>query len=195
MTKSEFLLSLENELKNIPDYEKALDFYSEMIDDRIEDGMSEEDAINSLESIDSIRDRMINEIPLPTLIKEKASKPLSALNVVLLVLGFPFWFPLLFAAVLVVFSLYITAVFLVFSFYIVVFAFAFSGIIGFIAAFFHLASNPAYAVLNMGLSMIMVGLSILLIYPAIRLGQKSIKTTKQIIWKTKSLFVQKGGKS
>ncbi len=150
MTKSEFLGSLENELKGIPDYERIVDYYREMIEDRMEDGMSEGDAVANLDSIDSIRDRLIGETPLPKIINAKASRPISSLNVVLLIIGFPVWFPLLLSAGVVIFSLLVVAAALVFSFYAIVFALAFGGIVGFIAAFFRFGTNMPYAVFNIG---------------------------------------------
>ena len=46
MSKSEFLDVLRKELKSQPpqDVEESLNFYSEMIDDRMDEGLSEEDA-------------------------------------------------------------------------------------------------------------------------------------------------------
>ena len=43
MTKQEFLRELWNRLTELPqeDVEKSLDYYSEMIDDRVEDGLTE----------------------------------------------------------------------------------------------------------------------------------------------------------
>lgn len=56
MTKSEFILSLSEALALIPRSERVrvLEYYEEMIDDRIESGMSEEEAVAALGSIDEI---------------------------------------------------------------------------------------------------------------------------------------------
>ena len=47
MNKQEFLSALQNALAGLPkkDRQKTLAFYSEMIDDRMEDGMTEEEAV------------------------------------------------------------------------------------------------------------------------------------------------------
>ncbi len=193
MTKSEFLGLLENELKDIPDYERAIDYYREIIEDRMEDGTAEEDAVAGLDSIDTIRNRLIGETPLPALINAKVSKPISSLNVVLLIVGFPVWFSLLIAAGAVVFALFVTTAALVFSFFLLVFTLAIGGVAVFIAAFFHLGTNVPYGVLNIGASMMMIGGSILLINPALRFGQKSIEGAKWSLEKIKSLFIRKGG--
>ncbi len=47
MNKEEFLKTLERLLKGLPKQEnqKMLDYYAEMIEDRMEEGMSEENAV------------------------------------------------------------------------------------------------------------------------------------------------------
>ena len=52
MTKAKFLKELSKLLKDLPkdEVKERLNFYSEMIDDRIEDGLSEEEAIKSIGS-------------------------------------------------------------------------------------------------------------------------------------------------
>ena len=48
MNKAQFLCELEKLLYGLPqeDIKQSLDYYSEIIDDRIEDGLSEYDAIS-----------------------------------------------------------------------------------------------------------------------------------------------------
>ena len=50
MTKIKFLIELHNRLSGLPkdDVEERLSFYSEMIEDRIEDGLSEEEAVEAV---------------------------------------------------------------------------------------------------------------------------------------------------
>ena len=56
MDKHDFLMQLQNRLSGLPqeDIEERLNFYNEMIDDRIEDGLSEEEAIAAVGSLDEI---------------------------------------------------------------------------------------------------------------------------------------------
>ena len=53
MNKEEFLNSLRKRLKGLPnnEIEERISFYSEMIDDRVEEGMSEEEAILQMEML------------------------------------------------------------------------------------------------------------------------------------------------
>lgn len=56
MTKSEFLAELRRRISNLPpdEVERTISYFSEIIDDRMEDGMTELDAICSLESVENI---------------------------------------------------------------------------------------------------------------------------------------------
>jgi uncharacterized membrane protein len=56
MTKSEFLNQLRSRISNLPpdEVERTISYFTEIIDDRIEDGMSEQEAVAGMESIDTI---------------------------------------------------------------------------------------------------------------------------------------------
>ncbi len=109
MTKAEFLNALKERLEGLPQDElrKSLDFYGEMLDDRIEDGMAETEAVASLGSMEEIVGQILAEIPLAKLVghKLKSKTSLRGWEITLLVLGFPIWFPLLIAAAVLALSL------------------------------------------------------------------------------------------
>ncbi len=110
MDKQTFLAALRQRLAGLPqdDIEQSLAFYSEMIDDRVEDGLSETEAVAAVGPIDEIADQILTQIPLTKLVKTRL-KPRRALRgweIALLVLGFPAWFPLLITAVVLVFTLF-----------------------------------------------------------------------------------------
>ena len=110
MTKQEFLAALKIGLSCLPqeDIAERLNFYSEMIDDRIEDGLSEEDAVQEMGDIYEITSQIIADVPLGKLIKQKIKpkRRLGAWEITLLVLGSPLWLSLLIAAISVIFSLF-----------------------------------------------------------------------------------------
>ena len=56
MNKQEFLMRLSKGLSGLPkdDVEERLSFYSEMIDDRIEEGLSEDAAVSEIGDVDKI---------------------------------------------------------------------------------------------------------------------------------------------
>lgn len=111
MNKEAFLLKLRKELSGLPQDELAerLTFYSEIIDDRIEEGLSEEEAVAAVGSVDEIVMQSIGEVPFTKIAKEKikTNRRLKAWEIVLLALGSPIWLSLLIAAAAVVFSGYV----------------------------------------------------------------------------------------
>ena len=112
MDKKEFLHKLQKGLSGLPkdDIQERLNFYSEMIDDSVEEGLTEEDAISRIGSVDNIIQQIIDETPLSTLAKQriKPKKELSAVEITLLVLGCPIWLSLLISFFAVVLSLYVS---------------------------------------------------------------------------------------
>lgn len=112
MSKSEFLARLRKGLKGLPktDIEERLAFYSEIIDDKMEDGLAEETAVLQIGTAEEIVAQIIADTPLTTLLKEKINhrKRLKTWEIVLLSAGSPIWFPLLIALIAVIFSLYIS---------------------------------------------------------------------------------------
>ena len=109
MTKQEFLSELERALGKLPhaEVEQALAFYDEAISDRMEDGLSEEEAVADMGSPDAAVEQILEDMPLTKLVKEKI-KPkheLKAWEVVLIVLGSPVWIPLLITAAVLLLSL------------------------------------------------------------------------------------------
>ena len=112
MNKQEFLEQLHNGLSGLPqnDIEEGLTFYSEMIDDRMDEGLSEEEAVSAIGSVDEIVKQVVADIPLAKIAKEriKPKRRLSAGEIVLLALGSPIWFSLAVAAFAVILSLYVS---------------------------------------------------------------------------------------
>jgi len=124
MNKNEFLSALSGKLATLPQAEiqKSLEFYRESIEERIEEGMTEVEAVASLEDLDIIAERIIYETPLPVLMKERM-KPKGGMTigiVVLLILGFPVWFPLLLAFGISIAAIYIAIWSIIISLYAVV---------------------------------------------------------------------------
>ncbi len=63
MTKSEFLEELRGRLNALSqvDVERSLDFYGEMIDDRMEDGMTEAEAVANMGDLNRIAEQITNQ--------------------------------------------------------------------------------------------------------------------------------------
>lgn len=73
MNKNEFLVQLRKKLSGLPqdDIEERLIFYSEMIDDHMEEGLSESEAVSAVGDIDEIVKQAIADVPLAKLAKER----------------------------------------------------------------------------------------------------------------------------
>ena len=101
MRKEEFLARLEARLSGLPrtEREERLGFYSEMIDDRMEEGLSEEDAVVAVDTAGEI------DAGLP---EPKGKRGWKAWEILLLVLGSPLWLSLLIAAAAVVLSVFVS---------------------------------------------------------------------------------------
>jgi uncharacterized membrane protein len=111
MTKNEFLQALADGIAGLPaeDAKHWTEYYTEMLEDRIEDGMSEEEATAALGDPAQIARQILSQIPLPKLIKNKVSpkRKLFVWEIILIVLGSPVWLSLAIAAAAVFFSFFI----------------------------------------------------------------------------------------
>ena len=106
MNKEQFLNALREKLSGLSpeDLSERLAFYSEAIDDRLEDGLTEEEAVAQLGAIEDIIKKILGDAPAVVAVKEK--RRVNPLMIVLLVLGSPLWLSLLLAAFSVVISLF-----------------------------------------------------------------------------------------
>ena len=72
MTKKEFLDELKKGLLGLPeeDITRSIEFYSEMIDDRMEEGLLEEEAVSAVGAVDEILSQILAEVPPAKIPKE-----------------------------------------------------------------------------------------------------------------------------
>ena len=109
MTKIEFLEKLEKLLAGLPrcDVDSSVEYWGEMIEDKIEEGMSEEEAVEAVGTPERIAEDILRESPVQKTVEveEKPKKRYGGGEITLLILGFTLWFPLLIAALAVVFAL------------------------------------------------------------------------------------------
>ena len=93
MNKYEFLAQLRKQLELISeeDARASVDYYAEMIDDRMEEGLSEEAAVAAIGDVREIARNILAETP----VEQKKPRKISGWVIVLLVLGAPVWLSLL----------------------------------------------------------------------------------------------------
>ena len=197
MDKYDFLLALEARLEGLPeaDRQASLDFYSEMLDDLVEGGMTETEAVASLGSPEAIAEEILLEMPLPTLVKAKMKKRrLSGLEITLLAVGFPIWLPIGIALLAVVFAIYISLWAVVVSLYAANVAMAACAPTGILAAVVLFASGkPAAALLFLGAGLALAGLSILWFLLCNLTAKGMWKLGKLTLRGIKACFIRKKG--
>lgn len=198
MNKEEFLAKVRAGISSLPqaEIEKSLDYYSEMIDDCIEDGMSEEDAVSSIGTVEETVSQIFSEMPLQTLVgaRVKPTHSLRAWEVVLIVLGSPVWLSLAIAAMAVFASFYIAIWSILFAFYCADFAFAVGGIAavaGGIASA-SVALNIPSGLFLIGAGMLLIGASVLLFFALNKLAPLTIRLSQMFLRAVKSLFIKRG---
>ena len=91
MHKAEFLQALEARLGDLDAQERrrALDFCAESIDDRVEDGMAEEDAVAALGGVEDVARELLADRPLGAVVRERVRREGRAGRIVLLVCASP----------------------------------------------------------------------------------------------------------
>lgn len=180
MKKLEFILALHNRLSGLPqeEAEERLLFYGEMIDDRMEEGMTEEEAVAAIGSVDAIVQQILADIPLSSLAKQwvKPKRRLSGGEILMLVLGSPIWLSLLIAAFAVVLSVYVALWAVVASLWAVPVSLAGTAIGGAILSVMLLAADSgAICAAYAGLALLCAGLAIFSFF-----GVRA--TTKGAVW-------------
>lgn len=196
MRKQEFISTLRARLSGLPpkETEECVGFYSEMIDDRIEEGLSEETAVSSVGSIDDIVSQTVVQIPLFKIAKEKIKpkRRLKAWEITLLALGSPIWISIIAAILAVAISLYValwSVVVSVWAVFVSLAACSFSGAVGCIAFAFTGNALTGFAILGAGF--VCAGLSVFTFYGSKEATKGALLLTKRIILGIKCCFIKK----
>ena len=195
MKRQEFITALREKLLNLPrkDTDERIGFYEEMIDDKIEEGMTEEEAIASVGTIDSIYAQMLEEIPIIEIIREKIKQKKCANGgkIALIISTFPIWLSLLAVAFAIYVSLIAAIWSIVVSFWAVFVSFAASTPIGVIVGLFNAFSGNVlfgFALIFSGI--ILAGLTILAFYGCRYTTKWSAVLTKKTFLGIKKIFVR-----
>jgi len=206
MTKREFLGELRSRLSSLPEGELSdrLDFYSEMIDDFIEEGNSEEAAVLKIGTVDGIASQILSEVRcgIPKCeaagkdegagVGRKERRKIGAFEAVLLILGAPVWLSLLVAAVSVVLSLYAVVWSVIISLWAVFVSFAVCGFAGVLAgAVFAVTGQVPIGLLSIGAGLILSGLSIFTFFGCYFVTRSACILTRKIIIYTKNKLTGK----
>lgn len=195
MTKLKFLLSLHDKLSDLPqdEVEERLNFYSEMIEDRMEEGLSEKEAVSAVGSVEEIAAQIASDIPTAKTAEKIAprKKRLKWWETALLFLGSPIWLSLLLAAFAVVFSLYIclwAVLISLWAVFVSLIACAFAGIAAGIG--FALGINILTGTALIGTGIICAGLAIFLLLGCKAATKGTLLLTKKTALTIKNRFAK-----
>ncbi len=196
MSKQDFLTKLRKGLSGIPqnEIEERLTFYSEIIEDHMEEGLSEAEAISAIGSVDEIIAQVIAEIPLAKIAKERIvpKRRLGVGEIVLLALGSPIWLSLGVAVLAVILSIYISLWAVIISLWSVFASFASCSVGGVIACvIFLVGGNGASGVAMLSAGIICAGLSIFMFYGCKAVTDGILLLTKKMAIWIKNLLIKK----
>lgn len=196
MNKQTFFSELRRGLSGLPaDYvEKTTQYYSEMIDDHMEDGMSEEEAVAAVGPVDEIISQTVADVPLQMLVKQRIQpqRSRSGWEIALLIIGFPLWFPLLIAAGAILLSFYIVIWSLIISLYAVIISLFVSGVA---LLFLWIPNISALGnggiIVYIGAGLLLIGISVLLFYGALAAVRGILHLTRGFGTSLKKNFIRK----
>lgn len=197
MYKNEFLAALREQLVGLPkeDIEERISFYEEMINDRIDEGKSEEEAVADIGTVDEVVKEIAGDTKLVTLVKHKMTpkRSLRGWEIAIIIGSFPFWLPI----VIVSFVLALVGFILLWTLVIVTYTvetalWVSSAVSAF--SFVMSAINGTPNFLMLGMSIMAAGGAILMIFACFGSTKLTIGLTKRMMIGIKSAFIRKGGK-
>ena len=209
MSKQEFIDELRAKLSKLPniDIEERLRFYEEMINDRMEDGLSEQEAISGIGSIDEIYAQFYQDVPKSHLNLDKArqkAKTRKNRKIIILSSTAIIWGPILIALavsalavaislVALAISLFVTLWALIGSVWIIFAAFALSAPAAILIAILNIFSGnilPGIAIIGGG--MVVAGLAIFAFFGALYATKGSAVLTKKSFFAISKLITNIG---
>ena len=222
MTKLEFLLTLHEKLSGLPldEVEERIAFYSEMIEDRMEEGLPEEEAVAAAGDIDAIAAQISAEISGATVCGETAAavsaspeetaqeaaqnKPAKEKAApkkrrgiwmgILVALGSPLWLALLLTVFAVALAVYITLWAVLISLWAVFAAVEVCALAGVVAGIvWVLSSNRFAGFVLLGAGLVCAGVTILLFYGCRAVTVGFLQLTRKAARGIKRFFGKKEG--
>ena len=183
MKKNELLMELRRLTSHLPQEEadRFTQYYSEIISDAMEDGMSEEEAVASVGTIEEISAYIKENNNIQTDLNSKnvgtventvnKKKDLPVWAIVLIIIGFPIWFSMLCTA----FSMYMTGWAVIIALFAAVLALFVSGIILIPVAV--MMQDFALLMVMLGTGIFCIGLSMMGFVGMVKLSQLYVKAT------------------
>lgn len=191
MTKNEFLGELKKALSKLKreEREKSVAYYRELLEDRVEEGLSEEAAVEQMEQISVIAERILGDAQ-----ERDALKPArSPWAIVLLVIGSPLWIPILALIAALLLSMYAIAWAVILICFAVLAVLAVGGISGCILFIPLLGQNVHTAFVVLGAGFVLIALVLFLCLPVWTLAKWMVRATSRTGAKIWRKIFRKGG--
>ena len=201
MSRDAFIGELRHRMAGLPQeaVERTVEYYSELIADSMEDGVSEEEAVERLGSLDEIVANVVKETPLAqivqTRVREGKKKGISGWVILLLILGAPVWLPLGIAVLAVLFALFVTLWAVVVALWAAVGAIVLTGLaamVGGVVELIRVHLPQGLVLLGGGLACLGLCALLFLLMKLVTVG--TVKLCRLIWTGVKSLFVGKRSK-
>ena len=196
MTKQEFLARLRKGLSGLPqnDIEERLTFYGELLEDRMEEGLSEEEAVAAIGDAEEIAAQAIADTPFAKIAKERIrpKRRLKAWEIALLALGSPIWLSLGIAAAAVAFALYASLWAVIVSLWAVFAALAACLVACIVTGFIVITEGSgASGIAAIAAGIVCAGLSIFMFFGCKEATKGVLKLTRKIALGAKNCFIKK----
>ena len=196
MNKRQFLNKLRGKLNGLSEesINEHIAFFSEMIDDRIEEGVLEDEAVLSVGSVEKIVEQVVADTPFAKIAKQriKPKRQIKVWEIILLALGSPIWLSLIIALIAVIFSVYVSLWSVIISLWSVFVSLVACAVGGVMACAVLSVTGSVYtgvAMLSAGL--VCAGLSIFMYYCCKLVTKGILFVTKKIAVWTKKCFINK----
>ena len=201
MSRDAFIGELRHRMAGLPQQtvERTVEYYGELIADSMEDGLTEEEAVARLGSLEEIVASVVKDTPLAqivqTRVQEGKKKGISGWVILLLVLGAPVWLPVLIAVLAVLFALFIALWAVVIALWAVVAAVILTGLAAMVAGVVELCRlHLPQGLVLLGGGLVCLGLCALLFLLMKLLTVGTVKLCRWLWVGIKSLFVGKKSK-
>ena len=180
MDKETYIARLRAALRGLPeaDIEISAEYYAELIEDRMEDGLSEAEAVAELPTPEDAAEAILLEQPLARIVaaRVKPKRRLGAWEIILLVLGSPVWLPLLLTLVILALTAYLlvwVAALVLWSVDLSAVAALVGGVAGIIGGI--LQRNLYLGLLAVGIALLGAGFTILFVFASLWMTKASAR--------------------
>ena len=190
MNKSEFLNKLDAGLTGLSweERQERLNFYAEMIDDRMEEGLTEEEAVTAVGSPEQILRQIAPPAPSDTVQRRR----LTIGIILLLILGSPLWLSLLIGALSAILSVYVSLWSVIISLWAVFVSLVACAVGLTVAGIISLCTNNmSYGFVLVGTALIAAGFAIFLFFGCRALTNGTVAVTKKIFLAIKNRITGK----